>query len=90
MLTQKNGQGYNQHGCPTKHTKQKLTSAEIEFIDSIKLYGIDECIRSLKTVHNLALYHTTELCLSTKEITALFGLKLLWEGLEDIKNSPTH
>ena len=72
-----------------KHTKQKLTSTEVEFIESIKLYGIDECIRSLKTVHNLALYHTTELCLSTKETTALFGLKLLWEGLEDIQKTST-
>lgn len=88
MLTQKNGQGYNQQGCPT--TQQKLTSTEVEFIDSIKLYGIDECIRSLKTLHNLALYHTTELCLSTKETTALFGLKLLWEGLEDIQKTSNH
>ncbi len=73
----------NEHSV--KDTKHQITSTEVEFLDSIKCYGIDECIRSLKTIHNLALYHTTELCLSTKDITALYGLKLLWEGLEEVK-----
>lgn len=70
---------------PVDKTDFRLTTKEVDFIDSIKLYGINECIRSLKAVHNLALYHTTELCLSTKDISALFCLKLLWEGLEETK-----
>lgn len=63
----------------------QLHSKEIEFLDSIKLYGITECIRSLKTVHDLALYHTTELCLSSTDIYSLYCLKMLWEGLEEVK-----
>ncbi len=83
----RNGNGREFYtNCNSKqHTQQKLTSTEVEFLDTIKCFGIDECIRSLKTIHNLALYHTTELCLSTKDITALYGLKLLWEGLEMVK-----
>lgn len=66
-------------------TNFNLSAKEVDFLDSIKFYGINECIRSLKATHNLALYHTTELCLSTKDISALFCLKLLWEGLEETK-----
>ncbi|UTW65742.1 hypothetical protein KFE94_13930 [bacterium SCSIO 12643] len=58
-----------------------LNASEAEFIDFVKFHGIDELIKSLKMVHDFALYHT-DLSLDTQEKNALFNLKILWEGFE--------
>ncbi len=60
-----------------------LNASEAEFLDFVKFHGIDELIKSLKMVHDFALYHT-DLCLDTQEKNALFNLKILWEGLEQM------
>ena len=57
---------------------------EKEFVEHIKFHGINELIDALKMIHDLALYHT-DLCFDTEEKTALFNLKILWEGLEKIE-----
>ena len=36
-----------------------------------------------KMIHDFALYHT-DLCFDTEEKIALFNLKFLWEGLEQL------
>ncbi|WP_109831122.1 hypothetical protein [Reichenbachiella versicolor] len=61
-----------------------LNSIEQEFIGNLKFHGIEELIESLKMVHDFALYHT-DLCFDTPEKTALFNLKFLWEGLEQLR-----
>ena len=64
---------------------KSLNSVEQEFIGNLKFQGIEELIKSLKMIHDFALYHT-DLCFDTEEKIALFNLKFLWEGLEELKN----
>ena len=61
-----------------------LTPAQIEFIGYVTFHGIDSFIRSLKMIHDFALYHT-DLCFDSDEKSALFDLKILWEGFERIE-----
>ena len=61
-----------------------LSSSEAEFIDYLKFHGISDFIKSLKMIHDFALYHT-DLCFDKDEKSALFDLKILWEGFERIK-----
>ena len=63
-----------------------LNSSEAEFLDFVKFHGIDDFIKSLKMIHDFALYHT-DLCFDTQEKNALFNLKVLWEGLETLGKS---
>ena len=65
---------------------KSLNSAEQEFIGNLKFPGIEELVSSLKMVHDFALYHT-DLCFDTEDKTALFNLKILWEGLEQLGKS---
>ena len=60
-----------------------LNPAEEEFLDCIKIYGIDEFIHSLKMIHDFALY-PTDMCFDTKE-KALFDLKILREEFEQLQ-----
>jgi len=62
---------------------KSLNPIEQEFIGNLKFQGIEELIESLKMIHDFALYHT-DLCLDTPEKIALFNLKFLWEGLEQL------
>lgn len=63
-----------------------LNSSEAEFLDYVKFHGIGEFVESLKMIHDFALYHT-DLCFDTNEKKALFNLKILWEGLEQMGKS---
>ncbi len=65
---------------------KSLNSVEQEFIGNLKFQGIEEIIESLKMIHDFALYHT-DLCFDTEEKIALFNLKFLWEGLEQLGKS---
>ena len=62
---------------------KSLNSVEKEFISNLKFQGIDELVNSLKMIHDFALYHT-DLCFDTHKKIALFNLKILWEGLEQL------
>ena len=64
----------------SKNSKS-LSPAQIEFIEYVTFHGIDEFIKSLKMIHDFALYYT-DLCFDTEEKKALFDLKILWEGFE--------
>ncbi|PKV52231.1 hypothetical protein ATE84_4338 [Aquimarina sp. MAR_2010_214] len=63
-----------------------LNSSEAEFLDYIKFHGISEFVKSLKMIHDFALYHT-DLCFDKDEKSALYNLKILWEGMEQITKS---
>ncbi|WP_103070768.1 hypothetical protein [Aquimarina sediminis] len=90
MSTQ-NGQNSYQNGNHLKtvndsvesKTSTPLTSTQEDFFDYIQFHGIDNFIKSLKMIHDFALYHT-DLCFDKSEKNALFNLKILWEGLERI------
>ncbi|MEO9805161.1 MAG: hypothetical protein ABJF04_18030 [Reichenbachiella sp.] len=60
-----------------------VNSSEKEFIELIRFKGADEFTHSLKMIHDFALYHS-DLCFDTAEKNALFDLKILWEGLEEM------
>ena len=63
--------------------KKSLLPSQAEFLDYIMFHGVGEFSRSLKLVHDLALYHT-DICFDKDEKSALFDLKILWEGFERI------
>ena len=61
-----------------------MLPSQVELINFIMIHGIEELIKSLKLVHSLALYHTN-LAIEGEEKSALFDVKMLWEGLEQVK-----
>ena len=89
-----NGQsaGLNSHSVNTtvdtrnvsKNVEVSLTPSQAEFIDFVLFHGVEELSRSLRMIHDLALYHS-DVCFEEAEKVALFDLKLLWEGLERIE-----
>ncbi|CAG5071543.1 hypothetical protein DYBT9623_03543 [Dyadobacter sp. CECT 9623] len=58
-----------------------LTESQAEFWYLVECQGCKELAHSLKMVHDLALYHSDIPC-DTAEKSALFDLKVLWEGFE--------
>lgn len=58
-----------------------LTSSQAEFLYLIECQGYRELSSSLKVIHDLALYHS-DVPLDQVEKSALFDLKVLWEGFE--------
>jgi hypothetical protein len=68
---------------PPKKVKVSLTSTQAEFIDFVLFHGVKDLSKSLKLVHDLALYHSDVMVDETEKI-ALFDLKLLWEGFDRI------
>jgi len=89
-----NGQGasLDEHSESTADDTRKvskvkvlLTPTQAEFIDFILFHGVLELSKSLKLIHDLALYHS-DISLDTSEKSALFDLKILWENFEQIGN----
>lgn len=60
-----------------------LTPSQSEFIEFVLFYGVSELSKSLKAVHDLALYHS-DIPVDVAEKHALYGVKCLWEGLEEM------
>lgn len=58
-----------------------LTPSQAEFMDWVCFYGVKEFSKSLKLVHDLALYHS-DVPFDATEKHALFDVKQLWEGFE--------
>ncbi|WAC11435.1 hypothetical protein [Dyadobacter pollutisoli] len=58
-----------------------LTQSQAEFWYLVECQGCKELANSLKMIHNLALYHS-DIPFDTAEKSALFDLKVLWEGFE--------
>jgi hypothetical protein len=60
-----------------------LTRSQAVFWYLVECQGSKELAHSLKMVHDLALYHS-DIPFDKAEKSALFDLKVLWEGLEDM------
>lgn len=60
-----------------------LTKRQADFLYIVDCQGCRELSQSLKMIHDLALYHT-DIPFDQKEKSALFDLKVLWEGLEQM------
>lgn len=58
-----------------------LTPSQCEFIDFVLFYGASELSKSLRIVHDLALYHS-DVPIGAEEKRALFGVRCLWEGVD--------
>ena len=60
-----------------------LTQSQADFLYIVDCQGCRELSQSLKMIHDLALYHS-DIPFDQKEKSALFDLKVLWEGLEQM------
>ena len=80
-----NGQSACLNGNPvsTSVDTRHVSEAQLEFLDYLKFYGLGQLSRSLKLIHDLALYHS-DVSFNEDEKSALFDLKVLWEGFEQI------
>ena len=59
----------------------QLTTSQAEFLYLVECQGYKELAHSLRTIHDLALYHS-DIPFGIAEKSALFDLKVLWEGFE--------
>lgn len=82
------GVGSNQHSVNTtvdarnvSNVSTPLTQSQADFLYLVECQGSEELARSLKMVHDLALYHS-DVPFDTAEKSALFDVKVLWEGFE--------
>ena len=87
-----NGQNVCQNGNSANTTvdarhvskiQKSLLPSQAEFLDYIMFHGVSEFSKSLKLIHDLALYHS-DVSFNEDEKSALFDLKILWEGFERI------
>ncbi len=85
MSTQ-NGQGVCLNGCSanTAVDTRHVSKSQLEFLDYLKFHGLEQLSESLKLIHDLALYHS-DVSFNEEEKSALFDLKILWEGFERIR-----
>ncbi|MCF0061817.1 hypothetical protein MUK70_21490 [Dyadobacter chenwenxiniae] len=63
------------------NTSPPLTQSQAEFWHLVECQGCKELAHSLKMIHDLALYHS-DVPFDTAEKSALFDVKVLWEGFE--------
>jgi len=63
-----------------------FTQSQADFMELVLSHGVQELSRSLKLIHDLALYHS-DISFNKVEKSALFDLKLLWEGFEQLEKS---
>jgi len=61
----------------------KLPAATAGFLKELESLGVTEIAGSLRKVHDWALYES-DLIFDRDEKTALFHIKVLWEGLEQM------
>ncbi|TLV00370.1 hypothetical protein [Dyadobacter luticola] len=90
MQTLTNEEGIGSNANPVNATSDArhasnvgdpLTQSQAEFWYLIECQGCKELAQSLKTIHDLALYYS-DIPFDQREKSALFDLKVLWEGLE--------
>lgn len=58
-----------------------LTPSQSEFIEFVLFYGASELSKSLRIVHDLALYHS-DVAIGAEEKRALFGVRCLGKELK--------
>jgi len=61
-----------------------MTDSQAAFWYLVKCQGCKELAHSLRTIHDLALYHS-DIPFDTAEKSASFDLKVLWEGFEKMQ-----
>ncbi|GAA0892874.1 hypothetical protein GCM10009122_25530 [Fulvivirga kasyanovii] len=64
--------------------QKSLLPSQAEFLDYIMFHGVSEFSKSLRLIHDLALYHS-DVSFNGEEKSALFDLKILWEGFDRIE-----
>ena len=69
--------------APLSQRKARFQKSQFEFLDYLKFHGWGQLSKSLRLVHDLALYHS-DVPFNEGEKAALFDLKILWEGFERI------
>ena len=62
---------------------KSLSPAQVEFLSMVMFHGVHDLSVSLKLVHDIALYHS-DYPLEEVEKSALYDVKSLWEGLENM------
>tara|TARA_R110000764_G_scaffold240046_1_gene341791 strand:- start:72071 stop:72346 length:276 start_codon:yes stop_codon:yes gene_type:complete len=86
----RNGEG--QENCPkgssaeaqsAPQISQMLTQAQLQLLDYADALDGPDLVKSLKLLHNIAVYHSSE-PLDEAEKDALFSVKGLWECIERI------
>ncbi|GGB87623.1 hypothetical protein [Dyadobacter sediminis] len=83
-----NANDYSVNKIVDTHSKSdagfNFTQSQADFLELVLSHGATELSRSLKLIHDLALYHS-DISFNKVEKSALFDLKLLWESFEQIK-----
>jgi|GEM_PF-1398622 len=76
-----------QPGTPDARNASKvqvsLSAEEVDFMDMIQSHDANALALSLREVHDIALYESDHI-LDEDGRTALFHLKVLWDGLEQM------
>ena len=63
-----------------------VSKPQLKFLDYIRFHREQELSKSLKLIHDLALYHS-DVPFDQDQKSALFDLKILWEGLDTLGES---
>ena len=86
------GVGLNEHSVNTTNNTRnvsdvtQLTASQAEFLYLVECQGYRELSQSLNLIHDLALYHS-DVPFGIAEKSALFDLKVLWEGFERMQEN---
>lgn len=73
----------NANAQSTPKISQMLTQAQIQLLDYADALDGPDLVKSLKLLHNIAVYHSSE-PLDEAEKDALFSVKGLWECIERV------
>ena len=73
----------NGNSASTAVDTRNVSQSQLEFLEYLRFYGLGQLSRSLKLIHDLALYHA-DVPFDEPERSALFDMKVLWEGFERI------
>jgi hypothetical protein len=65
------------------NTSKLLTPPEIELLEFVGYLERPDLVKSLKLIHDLAIYHS-DVAFDTKEKTALHDVRVLWEKIADM------
>ncbi|MFT0715585.1 hypothetical protein [Flagellimonas lutimaris] len=76
-------QGSNAHAQSVPKISQMLSPAQIQLLDYADALDGPDLVKSLKLLHNIAVYHSSE-PLDEAEKDALYSIKGLWECIERV------